>query len=74
MAFKILDTCILCGRCEKVCPENAISQGEDIYTIEKSKCNECYSLKDLGPQCASVCPMECCVPINVNKKINYFWL
>ena len=33
MAIMITDDCINCGACEPECPNNAISQGEEIYVI-----------------------------------------
>lgn len=55
MAYKITDDCIMCGACEPECPENAISEGEDIYIIDPELCNDCGS-------CAEVCPVDVCVP------------
>ena len=40
MALLINDTCISCGACEAVCPTNAISQGDQYYVIDASKCVE----------------------------------
>ena len=34
---------------------------EDIYYIVSEKCTECVGFHD-EPRCASVCPVECCVP------------
>jgi ferredoxin len=55
MAYKITEECIACGACEPECPEEAISEGDPIYVIDPSKCNDCAS-------CAEVCPVDCCVP------------
>ena len=33
----------------------------DIYYIVPSKCTECQGFHE-EPQCASVCPVDCCVP------------
>lgn len=57
MSYKITEDCISCGACEAECPEGAISEGEDIYIIDGSKCSECGS-------CAEVCPVGACVPAN----------
>jgi ferredoxin len=59
MALKIIDTCISCGACEAVCPVQAISQGDESYVIDASKCVECKGHFD-EPQCASVCPTSSC--------------
>lgn len=60
MALTIIDTCISCGACEAVCPTQAISQGDQYYVIDASKCVECKGHFD-EPQCASVCPTDSCV-------------
>ncbi|NUM30891.1 MAG: 4Fe-4S dicluster domain-containing protein [Bacteroidetes bacterium] len=33
----------------------------DIYFIVADKCTECKGFHD-EPQCASVCPVDCCIP------------
>ena len=61
MALKITDECINCAACEPECPNEAISEGEDIFVIDPEKCTECVGHFD-QPQCADVCPVDCCVP------------
>lgn len=34
---------------------------DDIYFIVPDKCTECKGFHD-EPQCASVCPVDCCIP------------
>lgn len=34
---------------------------EDIYYIVPDKCTECMGFHE-EPQCAAVCPVDCCVP------------
>ena len=34
---------------------------EDIYFIATDKCTECKGFHD-EPQCAAVCPVDCCLP------------
>lgn len=34
---------------------------EDFYYISPDKCTECKGFHD-EPQCAAVCPVDCCVP------------
>lgn len=60
MALLITDECINCDVCEPECPNNAISQGEEIYEIEPSRCTECVGHFD-RPQCQEVCPVDCIV-------------
>jgi ferredoxin len=60
MALMITDECINCDVCEPECPNNAISQGEEIYVIEPAKCTECVGHYDES-QCVAVCPVDCIV-------------
>ena len=46
MALMITDECINCDVCEPECPNEAISQGEEIYQIDPSKCTECVGHYD----------------------------
>ena len=62
MALMITDECINCDVCEPECPNNAISQGEEIYQIDPAKCTECVGHYD-RPQCQEVCPVDC-IPLN----------
>jgi ferredoxin len=57
MAFKITDECIACGSCESECPNEAITEGDDIYVIDPNKCTECVGFYD-SQQCFDVCPVE----------------
>jgi hypothetical protein len=69
MATMITSECINCGACEPECPNNAISQGEDIYVIDPLLCTECVGFHDYEA-CAAVCPVDCCVtdPNNVESE------
>ncbi|MCO5252346.1 MAG: YfhL family 4Fe-4S dicluster ferredoxin [Candidatus Kapabacteria bacterium] len=62
MALKILDDCIICGKCEPICPTEAIFLGEDIYEIDAGKCVECIGYFD-EPQCHAVCPVDVIIRI-----------
>jgi ferredoxin len=62
MALIITDECINCDVCEPECPNNAISQGVEIYQIDPDKCTECVGHYD-RPQCQEVCPVDC-IPLN----------
>ncbi len=55
MAHKITDDCISCGTCQPECPQEAISDGGEIFVIDPAKCNDCGT-------CATVCPVDACVP------------
>jgi ferredoxin len=76
MAIMITEECINCGACEPECPNTAIYEGganwslsgethpplsNDFYYIVPDKCTECTGFHD-EPQCAAVCPVDCCVP------------
>lgn len=61
MALVINEECVNCGVCEPECPNEAISEGEDIYVINPAKCTECVGAYD-DPQCVDVCPVDCIVP------------
>ena len=58
MSLKITDECINCDVCEPECPNEAISQGDEIYEIDPAKCTECVGHYDT-PQCVDVCPVDC---------------
>ena len=58
MALIITHECINCDVCEPECPNQAISQGPDIYVIDPKRCTECVGHFD-EPQCVAVCPVAC---------------
>ena len=58
MALLITDECINCDVCEPECPNDAISQGDEIYVIDPALCTECVGHYD-EPQCVEVCPVDC---------------
>jgi len=58
VALMITDECINCDVCEPECPNQAISQGVEIYVIDPLRCTECVGHFDT-PQCVAVCPVEC---------------
>ena len=55
MAHCISDECIACGACEPECPEEAISEGEEKFSIDAEKCNDCGT-------CVEFCPVEAIAP------------
>ncbi|MHB0938915.1 MAG: DUF362 domain-containing protein [Armatimonadota bacterium] len=54
MAYKITDDCVSCGACESECPNNAISEGADMYVIDADACTDCGA-------CAESCPNDAIV-------------
>jgi ferredoxin len=69
MSLFITDECINCDVCEPECPNDAISQGPEIYEISAKLCTECVGHFD-EPQCVEVCPVDCIPkdPDNVETK------
>jgi ferredoxin len=63
MAMVITETCINCGNCEPVCPNQAITAGENIYVIAHERCTECVGAFD-KPQCVESCPIGDCITID----------
>jgi len=59
MALKITKECTSCDACLPECPNEAISVGDDIYIIDPDLCTECVGFHG-APQCAEICPVECC--------------
>ena len=73
MSLKITDECINCDVCEAECPNEAISQGDEISEIDPAKCTECVGHYDT-PQCVEVCPVDC-IPQDENnvETENQLW-
>jgi ferredoxin len=67
MSTFITDECINCGACEPECPNQAISEGDDIYEIDPKLCTECVGFHG-DEACQQVCPVECCVPDSDNRE------
>lgn len=69
MAYTIIDSCNNCRACEPECPNNAISEGPDIFVIDPEKCTECVTF-NAAPACAAICPVDACVtdPSNVENE------
>lgn len=65
MSLIITDECINCDVCEPVCPNEAISQGLEIYEIDPDLCTQCVGHFDV-PQCQEICPVEC-IPLDPNR-------
>ena len=55
MAYKITEECLACGACIDECPNEAISEGDEIYVIDPEKCDDCAT-------CVESCPSEAIVP------------
>ncbi len=49
--------------------ENQKPVANDVYYIVTDKCTECVGFHD-EPQCAAVCPVDCCVDDEDNRESN----
>jgi ferredoxin len=69
MSLLITEECINCDVCEPECPNGAITQGEEIFTIDPGLCTECVG-HFTNSQCIEVCPVDCIIndPDNVESK------
>ena len=54
MAYRITDECLACGVCADECPNEAISEGDNIFVINPEECSECGT-------CMEVCPNDAIV-------------
>ena len=61
MALMINSDCINCDVCVPECPNEAITQGDEIYIIDPAKCTESVGHIDES-QCVEVCPADCILP------------
>ena len=69
MALMITEECISCDACVPECPNEAIYEGDEIHRIDPDKCTECVGFFD-EPQCAEVCPVDCCIPDPDHEESN----
>jgi len=66
MSLMITDECINCDVCEPECPNDAISQGDEIYEIDPNLCTECIGHYETS-QCVEVCPVDC-IPLDPKRS------
>ena len=67
MSLIITDECINCDVCEPECPNEAISQGEEIYEIDLNKCTDCVG-HFVTRQGVEVCAVDCIPKDESNKE------
>ena len=79
MEWRFSDGTSLTGAIEKPDGEKIIADAPfepkdmDVYYISPDKCTECVGFHD-EPQCAAVCPVDCCVPDEDNVESEEFLL
>lgn len=56
MPRKITEDCIACGTCAEVCPEGAISEGDEYYVIDPDMCTDCGT-------CQEECPVDAIIEV-----------
>lgn len=61
MALRITTDCIVCGACDYVCANDAITPSTSAYSIIAARCTECVGEFD-SPRCVVVCPVDCIFP------------
>jgi MinD superfamily P-loop ATPase len=56
--YVIIEGCIECGICERVCPYDAIFMSDDFeFVVEGEKCPSCH-------RCYDPCPVDTIVPMD----------
>ena len=59
-----VNNCIMCGKCARTCPEQAISQNaKGVYMVDKKKCVGCG-------KCVEACPMHVMVLVPEVGKVS----
>ena len=53
MPREVTEECICCGACQPECPVEAISEGADMYSIDKDLCTDCGSCQEVCLQTPS---------------------
>jgi ferredoxin len=67
MAYQINLGCIVCGKCARHCPVEAIELGYDIYEINPKQCVSCKGYHS-EPQCVAVCPVDVVTKVRKRDK------
>lgn len=61
--YVIIDGCIECGICERVCPYDAIFMDDNMeYVVEGEKCPGCH-------RCLDPCPVDVIIPMSDPRAI-----
>jgi len=60
MPMYITEACINCAACDEPCPNDAISEGDEIFVIDAALCTDCEGYAD-EPECVAACPIDDCI-------------
>nr|WP_321463540.1 4Fe-4S dicluster domain-containing protein [uncultured Cohaesibacter sp.] len=73
MSYEITNLCVNCHACMDVCPNDAISageqQGQRQFVISAKACTHCDG-DYLEAQCASICPVEGAILNEFGQAVN----
>ncbi len=62
MPMFIMEDCINCAACEDPCPNDAISEGDEIFEVNAELCTDCEGYAD-EPECIEACPIDDCIQV-----------
>lgn len=62
------EECVICGACEPICPNQAISRDDNTYVIDPKLCTECEGFF-FTSQCLEVCPVDCIHPAKTTPPV-----
>ena len=61
--YVIIDGCIECGICERVCPYDAIFMSDEFeFVVEGEKCPGCH-------RCLDPCPVDVIIPMDDPRAV-----
>jgi ferredoxin len=60
VAVTITDACTCCDACLAECPNEAIAEGDLLYTVDPDLCTECVGFSNTM-RCVDVCPIDMCI-------------
>lgn len=69
MALSIVESCVNCWACERLCPSDAIREAKPHFLIDQRQCTECEGDYPV-PQCAAICPIEGAILDAAGEAVN----